>query len=80
MVVKIVNEIIEKVEALGKENEELRHKKAQIEALLAAVIKQVGPIEMNFDEIFKSDIQKVKLKPDEEDSLKVTIFYESEET
>jgi hypothetical protein len=80
MVANIANEIIEKIEVLGKENEELKRRKAQAEALLAAVIKQTGPIEMNFDEVYKSDIQKVKLKPDEEDPLKITIFYETDET
>jgi hypothetical protein len=80
MVVNIVNEIIEKVGVLGKENEELKRRKVQAEALLAAIIKQTGPIEMNFDEVYKSDIQKVKLKPDEEDPSKITIFYETDET
>jgi hypothetical protein len=73
----MVNKIIEEIKKMDKEIEDLRHQKAQAEALLATIVKQIGAIEINFDEVFKSDIKKVKIKNDN-DPKTLKIFYEFE--
>jgi hypothetical protein len=73
----MVNKIIEEIKKMDKEIEDLRYQKAQAEALLATIVKKIVAIEINFDEVFKSDIKKVKIKNDN-DPKTLKIFYEFE--
>ena len=75
----MIDEIIEKLKTMDNEIKELNRGKKQSEAVLAAVVKKYGEIEIAFQDIYSSDSNKVKIKNDlKEDPTKIVLYYESE--
>ncbi|MEI2465031.1 hypothetical protein [Niallia taxi] len=73
-------DIIEELKKLKEETVELRRSKSQSEHILAAILNKYGKIELNFEDIFKTDIDKVKILNDESDSRKtMTFIYQGED-
>lgn len=76
----MVEDMIERLRAMDREIEELKHGKVNVESWLAAIVKKYGEISITFDDIYNSDAKKVKVKNDtEEDPYLMTIYYESNE-
>lgn len=76
-------DIIEELKKLKEETVELRRSKSQAEHILAAILNKYGKIELDFEDIFKTDIDKVKILNDtstESDSRKtMTFVYQDED-
>jgi hypothetical protein len=75
----MVEDIIERLRSMDKEIQDLKYGKSNTEAWLAAIVRKYGEIDISFNDIYSSDSKKVKVKNNiQEDSSKLTIYYESE--
>jgi hypothetical protein len=72
----MVNKIIEEIKKMERELEQLKFEKSQTEAFLAAIVKQLGEIELNLKEVFIVEPKRVKVQ--EIKPSVIRFYYESE--
>lgn len=75
-------DIIDRLKETERELDDLRVDKAQAEYFLAFIMSHVKELEVDMTDFFKAkaDYKKVKLLPNEENSSKVKVFYDEENT
>lgn len=75
----MIRDMIENLKSMDVEIQELRQGKANIESWLAAIVKKYGEIDITFEDLKNSDMEKVKIKNDSnENPYLMTVYYESE--